>query len=78
MKLYAIIGTISPGCGELIHLYGVYADRKAAERCRAKVEAAGRRANAKSIDEVVGPGHVEIVEVAEGRPVDVYLGGYVE
>lgn len=77
MKLYAIIGTISPDCGELIHLYGIYADRKAAERCQAKVEAAGRRANEGECEEV-GPGHVEIVEVAEGRPVDVYLGGYVE
>lgn len=77
MKLYAIIGTISPGCGELIHLYGIYADRKAAEKRQAKVEAAGRRANEGELEEV-GPGYVKIIEVDEGKSVDVYLGGYVE
>ena len=45
MKLYAVIGTITPGCGEYIHLYGLHTDRKAAERRRAEVEAAARRAN---------------------------------
>ena len=34
MKLYAVIGTITPGCGVYIHLYGLHADRKAAERRR--------------------------------------------
>ena len=43
MKLYAVIGTITPGCGVYIHLYGLHTDRKAAERRRAEVEAAARR-----------------------------------
>ena len=37
MKLYAVIGTITPGCGVYIHLYGLHTDRKAAERRRAEV-----------------------------------------
>lgn len=77
MKLYAIIGTISPGCGELIHLYGIYADRKAAERRRAEVEAAARRANEGEIEDVA-PRLVKVVEADGDAAVDIFLGGYVE
>ena len=52
MKLYAVIGTITPGCGVYIHLYGLHTDRKAAERRRAEVEAAARRANEGEIEDV--------------------------
>lgn len=41
------------------------------------LSAAGRRANEGELEEV-GPGYVKIVEVDEGKSVDVYLGGYVE
>lgn len=65
MRLYAVIGTIAPGCGELIHLYGLHADRKAAERRRAEVEAAAPRL-------------VKVVEADKDAAVDIFLGGYVE
>ena len=61
MKLYAVIGTITPGCGVYIHLYGLHTDRKAAERRRAEVEAAARRANKGEIEDVA-PRLVKVVE----------------
>lgn len=77
MRLYAVIGTIAPGCGELIYLYGLHADRKAAERRRAEVEAAARRANEGEIEDVA-PCLVKVVEVDKDAAVDIFLGGYVE
>ena len=65
MKLYAVIGTITPGCGVYIHLYGLHTDRKAAERRRAEVEAAAPRL-------------VKVVEADGDAAVDIFLGGYVE
>lgn len=65
MKLYAVIGTITPGCGVYIHLYGLHTDRKAAERRRAEVEAAARRANEGEIEDVA-PRLVKVVE-ADGE-----------
>lgn len=47
------------------------------KNAKRRVEAAGRRANEGELEEV-GPGYVKIVEVDEGKSVDVYLGGYVE
>lgn len=76
MKLYAVIGTITPGCGEYIHLYGLHTDRKAAERRRAEVEAAARRANEGEID--VAPLLVKVVEADKDVAIDIFLGGYVE
>ena len=78
MKLYAVIGTITPGCGVYIHLYGLHTDRKAAERRRAEVEAAARRANEREIDEDVAPSLVKVVEADGDAAVDIFLGGYVE
>lgn len=78
MKLYAVIGTITPGCGVYIHLYGLHTDRKAAERRRAEVEAAARRANEREIDEDVAPRLVKVVEADGDAAVDIFLGGYVE
>lgn len=79
MRLYAVIGTIAPGCGELIYLYGLHADRKAAERRRAEaeVEAAARRANEGEIEDVALC-LVKVVEVDKDAAVDIFLGGYVE
>ena len=77
MKLYAVIGTITPGCGEFIHLYGLHTDRKAAERRRAEVEAAARRANEGEIEDVA-PRLVEVVEADGDAAVDISLGGYIE
>lgn len=77
MKLYAVIGTITPDCGEFIYLYGLHADRKAAERRRAKVEAAARRANEGEIEDVA-PRLVKVVEVDKDAAVDIFLGGYAE
>lgn len=76
MKLYAVIGTITPGCGEYIHLYGLHTDRKAAERRRAEVEAAARRANEGEIDTPVCL--VKVVEADGDAAVDIFLGGYAE
>lgn len=75
MKLYAVIGTITPGCGVYIHLYGLHTDRKAAERRRAEVEAAARRAG--EIEDVA-PRLVKVVEADGDAAVDIFLGGYVE
>lgn len=77
MKLYAVIGTITPGCGVYIHLYGLHTDRKAAERRRAEVEAAARRANEGEIEDVA-PRLVKVVEADGDAAVDIFLGGYVE
>ena len=77
MKLYAVIGTITPDCGEFIHLYGLHADRKAAERRRAEVEAAARRANEGEIEDVA-PRLVKVVEADKDAAVDIFLGGYIE
>lgn len=77
MRLYAVIGTIAPGCGELVYLYGLHTDRKAAERRRAEVEAAARRANEGEIEDVA-PLLVKVVEVDKDAAVDIFLGGYVE
>ncbi|WP_270305597.1 hypothetical protein [Bifidobacterium adolescentis] len=77
MKLYAVIGTITPGCGVYIHLYGLHTDRKAAERRRAEVEAAARRANEGEIEDVA-PRLVKVVEADKDAAVDIFLGGYVE
>ena len=77
MKLYAVIGTITPGCGVYIHLYGLHTDRKAAERLRAEVEAAARRANEGEIEDVA-PRLVKVVEADGDAAVDIFLGGYVE
>ena len=77
MKLYAVIGTITPDRGEFIHLYGLHADRKAAERRRAEVEAAARRANEGEIEDVA-PRLVEVVEADGDAAVDISLGGYIE
>ena len=74
MKLYAVIGTITPGCGVYIHLYGLHTDRKAAERRRAEVEAAARRANEGEIEDVAP----RLVEADKDAAVDIFLGGYVE
>ena len=76
MKLYAVIGTITPGCGVYIHLYGLHTDRKAAERRRAEVEAAARRANEGEIDAPVCL--VKVVEADGDAAVDIFLGGYAE
>ena len=77
MKLYAVIGTITPDCGALIHLYGLHTDRKAAERRRAEVEAAARRANEGEIEDIA-PRLVEVVEADGDAAVDISLGGYIE
>ena len=77
MKLYAVIGTITPGCGVYINLYGLHTDRKAAERRRAEVEAAARRANEGEIEDVA-PRLVKVVEADGDAAVDIFLGGYVE
>lgn len=77
MKLYAVIGTITPDCGEFIHLYGLHTDRKAAERRRVEVEAAARRANEGEIEDVA-PRLVEVVEADGDAAVDISLGGYIE
>lgn len=77
MKLYAVIGTITPDCGEFIHLYGLHTDRKAAERRRAEVEAAARRANEGEIEDVA-PRLVKVVEADKDAAVDIFLGGYIE
>ena len=77
MKLYAVIGTITPDCGEFIHLYGLHTDRKAAERRRAEVEAAARRANEGEIEDVA-PRLVEVIEADGDAAIDIFLGGYVE
>ena len=77
MKLYAVIGTITPGCGEYIHLYGLHTDRKAAERRRAEAEAAARRANEGEIEDAP----VCLVKVGEAdgdAAVDIFLGVYAE
>ena len=76
-QLYAVIGTITPGCGVYIHLYGLHTDRKAAERRRAEVEAAARRANEGEIEDVA-PRLVKVVEADGDAAVDIFLGGYVE
>lgn len=77
MKLYAVIGTITPDRGEFIHLYGLHTDRKAAERRRAEVEAAARRANEGEIEDVA-PRLVKVVEADAHAAVDIFLGGYIE
>lgn len=77
MKLYAVIGTITPDRGEFIHLYGLHTDRKAAERRRAEVEAAARRANEGEIEDVA-PRLVKVVEADGDAAVDIFLGGYIE
>lgn len=77
MKLYAVIGTITPDRGEFIHLYGLHTDRKATERRRAEVEAAARRANEGEIEDVA-PRLVEVVEADGDAAVDISLGGYIE
>ena len=77
MKLYAVIGTITPDCGEFIHLYGLHTDRKAAERRRVEVEVAARRANEGEIEDVA-PRLVKVVEADGDAAVDISLGGYIE
>ena len=77
MKLYAVIGTITPGCGVYIHLYGLHTDRKAAERRRPDVEAPPPRAHQGEIEDVA-PRLVKVVEADGDAAVDIFLGGYVE
>lgn len=77
MKLYAVFGTITPDCGEFIHLYGLHTDRKAAERRRVEVEAAARHANEGEIEDVA-PRLVKVVEADGDAAVDIFLGGYIE
>ena len=77
MKLYAVIGTITPGCGVYIHLSGLHTAHKPADTRRPEVEAAARRANEGEIEDVA-PRLVKVVEADGDAAVDIFLGGYVE
>ena len=77
MKLYAVIGTITPGCGVYIHLYALHTDGMGAVWRGGVVEAAGRRANEGEIEDVA-PRLVKVVEADGDAAVDIFLGGYVE